>query len=57
MPGILSEGSAGVFDSTCQHTEKPNFRTEVPRIARDFEKRFGTSAKQEIVEDLLVLQH
>ena len=40
-----------------QHAEETDFRTEVSRIARDFEKRFGTSAKQEIVEDLLVLQH
>src|SRR5260370_7634975 len=40
-----------------QHAEEANFRTEVPRIARDFLKCFGTSAKQEIVEDLLVLQH
>src|SRR5260370_6449352 len=40
-----------------QHAEEANFRTEVPRIARDYLKCFGTSAKQEIVEDLLVLQH
>ena len=40
-----------------QHAEETNFHTEVPRIARDFLKCFGTSAKQEIVEDLLVLQH
>ena len=40
-----------------QHAEETNFRTEVIWVASDFEKRFGTSAKQEIVEDLLVLQH
>jgi hypothetical protein len=27
------------------------------RIARHFEKSFGTGAEQETVEDLLVLQH
>jgi hypothetical protein len=40
-----------------QHAEETNFRTEVSRIARDFLKGFGTGAKQEIVEDLLVLQN
>ncbi len=40
-----------------QHAEEANFRTEVSRIASDFEKGFGTGAEQEIVEDLLVLQN
>ena len=39
-----------------QNAEEANFRTEVSRIASDFEKSFGTGAEQEIVEDLLVLQ-
>jgi hypothetical protein len=39
-----------------QHTEETNFRAEVFRIASDFEKCFRAGAKQEIVEDLLVLQ-
>jgi hypothetical protein len=39
-----------------QHAEEANFRTEVSRMASDFQKGFGTSAEQEIVEDLLVLQ-
>ena len=38
-----------------QHTEEANFRTEVSRIASDFEKGFGTGTEQETVEDLLVL--
>jgi hypothetical protein len=40
-----------------QHAEETNFRTEVSRIARDFLKCFGTGAKQEIVEELFVLQN
>jgi hypothetical protein len=40
-----------------QHAEKTNFRTEVSRITRNFLECFGTGAKQEIVEDLLVLQN
>ena len=39
-----------------QHAEKSNLCTEVSRIARDFEKGFGTGAEQKIVKDLLVLQ-
>jgi hypothetical protein len=40
-----------------QHTEEADFRTEVSRITRNFLQCFGTSVKQEIVEDLLVLQN
>jgi hypothetical protein len=40
-----------------QDTEETDFRTEVSRITSDFEKSFRASAKQEIVEDSLVLQH
>ncbi len=39
-----------------QNTEEVDFCTEMLGIAGDFEKRFGTGAKQEIVDDLLVLQ-
>src|SRR5713101_7121782 len=39
-----------------QHGEEADFRTEVFRIASDFEKCFCTSAKQQIVDDFLVLQ-
>src|SRR5260370_18313495 len=39
-----------------QHTEETNFRAEASRIASDFEKCFRAGAKQEIVEDRLVLQ-
>jgi len=39
-----------------QHAEEADFCTEMLGIARDFEKGFRASAKQEIVEDLLVLQ-
>src|SRR5262249_42357168 len=40
-----------------QHTEETNFCTEVSRITGNFLKCFRTGAKQEIVEDLLVLQN
>src|SRR6266478_10040418 len=39
-----------------QNTEEADFCTEVFGIAGHFEKGFRTGAKQEIVEDLLVLQ-
>jgi len=39
-----------------QHAEETNLCTEVSRITSDFEKGFRTGAKQEIVDDLLVLQ-
>jgi hypothetical protein len=40
-----------------QHTEEADLRTEMLGIACDFQKGFCTGAKQEIVEDLLILQH
>ena len=40
-----------------QHAEEADFRAEMLGIACDFQKGFRTGAKQEIVEDLLVLQH
>ena len=42
---------------TMQYREKTDLRTEVFWVASDFEKGFGTAAEQEIVDDLLVLQH
>src|SRR5713101_5685543 len=39
-----------------QHAEEANLRTEMLGIARDFQKGFRTGAKQEIVDDPLVLQ-
>ena len=39
-----------------QHAEEADFRAEVSRIACNFEKGFGTGAKQKIVDGLLVLQ-
>src|SRR5215475_12874175 len=39
-----------------QHGEEADFRAEVFRIASDFEKCFGTGAKQQVVNDFLVLQ-
>ena len=39
-----------------QHAEESDFCAEMLWITRNFEKRFRTGAKQEIVEDLLVLQ-
>jgi len=39
-----------------QHAEEADFRAEMFWIASDFQKGFGTGAKQKIVDDLLVLQ-
>jgi len=39
-----------------QNAEEADLRTEMAGIASDFEKCFRTGAKQEIVEDLSVLQ-
>ena len=40
-----------------QHAEEANLRAEVSRMACHFEKSFGAGAEQQIVEDLLILQH
>src|SRR5215472_1502260 len=40
-----------------QHTEEADLRAEKSRIAGHFEKGFRTGAEQQIVDDLLVLQH
>src|SRR6516165_12499551 len=39
-----------------QHTEETDLCPKVSRVACDFEKGFRTDTKEEIVEDLLVLQ-
>ena len=39
-----------------QHAEEADFRAEMLGIACDFQKGFRTGAKQEIVDDLFVLQ-
>ena len=39
-----------------QHAEEADFCAEMLWITRNFEKRFRTGAKQEIVDDLFVLQ-
>src|SRR5271168_53557 len=39
-----------------QHAEEPDFGAEVSRIPGDFHQCFRTGAKQEIVDELLVLQ-
>ena len=39
-----------------QHAEEADFGAEMFRIASNFQKRFRTGAKQQIVDDLLVLQ-
>ena len=40
-----------------QHAEETDFCTEMFGIARDFEKSFGTGAKQQAIEEFLILQH
>jgi hypothetical protein len=66
--GVIERQAAGGNDAmdmrvghelltpSVQNTEEADFCTEMFGIARDFEKGFRTSAKQEIVDDLLVLQ-
>jgi hypothetical protein len=39
-----------------QDTEEADFRSQVPGIARNFEKSFGTGAEQQTVDDLFILQ-
>jgi len=39
-----------------ENAEEADLRAEVPGIAGDFQKGFRTGAKQEIVDDLLVLR-
>jgi hypothetical protein len=46
-----------ILSPTVQHAEEADFRAEMLGIACDFQKGFRTGAKQEIVDDLLVLQH
>jgi hypothetical protein len=40
-----------------QHAEEADFCTEILGIASDFQKSFGTGAKQKIVDDLPILQN
>jgi len=40
-----------------QYTEKTDLRAEMFWVASDFEKGFRAGAKQEVVEDLFILQH
>ena len=40
-----------------QYTEETDLRTEVFRVASDFEKGFCTGTEQKIVDDLFILQH
>jgi hypothetical protein len=39
-----------------QHTEEADLRAQVSGVARNFQKRFRTGAKQQAIDDLLVLQ-
>jgi len=39
-----------------QHGEEADFRTEVTRIASDFEQGFRTGAEQQTVDEFLILQ-
>ena len=47
----------GPQETGMQHTEETDLCPKVSRVACDFEKGFRTDTKEEIVEDLLVLQH
>ena len=40
-----------------QDTEEADVCAQVSRIARNFEKCFGTDPEQQHIDDLLVLQH
>ena len=46
---------AELLTPSVQHAEETNFRTEGSRIASDFEKRFRTGAKQQAIDELVVL--
>jgi hypothetical protein len=47
----------GPQETGMQHTEEADLRAQKSRIAGHFEKGLRTGAEQEIVDDLLVLQH
>jgi hypothetical protein len=47
--------AVGPQQTSVQHTEETNFRTEVSRIASNFEKRFGAGAEQQAIDELFVL--
>jgi hypothetical protein len=40
-----------------QDTEETDLRTEVFRVASDFEKGFCTGTEQKIVDNLFIMQH
>ena len=50
-------GGVKVLSPDLQSAEEADFCTEMLGIARDFQKGFRTGAKQEIVDDVLVLQN
>jgi len=39
-----------------EHTQEADLRTEMPRVAGDLQQSRGAGAKQEVVDDGLVLQ-
>ena len=67
--GVIGRAAAGGHDTmnvrvkiellapTMQDTEKTDLGTEVFWVASDFEKGFRAGTKQQIVEDLFILQH
>ena len=48
--------AVGPQETGMQHAEETDFCAEMFWITRNLEKRFRTGAKQEIVDDLFVLQ-
>jgi hypothetical protein len=46
-----------VLPPRMQHAEQANIGTQVLRVVGDFEQRYGTGAKEQIVKQPLVLKH
>jgi len=46
-----------VLSPGMQHAEHPNVGTQMLRVASELEERRGTGAKEQVVEQPLVLQH
>ena len=45
-----------VLSPSVEHAKKPDVRTQMFRVAGEFEQRLGTSSEQQIVKQSLILQ-
>jgi len=46
-----------VLSPGMEHAEQTDIGSQVRRVASDFEQRGGTGAEEQVVQELLVLQH